>query len=648
VKRLLIMLVALLLLSVSVAPAEERILSFDSEIVVLQDGSQQVTETIRVRAEGEQIRQGIYRDFPTDYRDRLGNRYRVGFEVLGVKRDGQTENYFTQQQGNGVRTYMGRKGVILPPGNYQYQLSYRTDRQLGFFTGHDELYWNVTGNGWDFPIDRVSARVLLPEGIPSAGLQADGYTGPFGSQGQDYRASIDYTGEVSFATTRPLGPREGLTIVVTWPKGYVLEPTQSEQVAALLHDNHIWLIALAGLLVTLAYYLLAWARVGRDPEAGVIIPHYEPPKGFSPASTRYIRQMGYDHKAFTAALVNLAVKGLLQIREDDDGFSVERTGKPPLELAAGEKALLKGLFPQHMAGQGERKIYGPVATVKLEKKNHAKLQKALKLHKAALRRDYDKRFFLTNRGWLVPGLLLSLLAYGSALFSLAGGERLEIGAFMSVWLSGWSVGVVLLLRRVWAAWKGVRSGLGIFGALFISAFAMPFVAGELVGLFVLATQASPALPLLLMLALGLNFLFYQLLKAPTRAGRFLLDRVEGFRLYLDVAEKDELNLRHPPEKTPELFEAYLPFALALDVEQNWAERFAELFASLGREGEEGRPGWYHGQHWQHGNLGGFAGSLGSSLSSAVSSSSTAPGSASGSAGGGSSGGGGGGGGGGGW
>jgi len=150
------------------------------------------------------------------------------------------------------------------------------------------------------------------------------------------------------------------------------------------------------------------------------------------------------------------------------------------------------------------------------------------------------------------------------------------------------------------------------------------------------------------LALGLNYLFYQLLKAPTRAGRFLLDKLAGFRLYLEVAEKDELNLHHPPEKTPELFEAFLPFALALDVEQRWAERFAELFASLSQGDGEYRPGWYHGQHWQHGNLGAFTKTIGSSLSSAVSSSSTAPGSSSGSGGGGSSGGGGGGGGGGGW
>jgi len=646
-RRLLPLILIFLLLPISAALAEERILSFHSEIVVLPDGSQQVTETIRVRAEGQQIRQGIYRDFPTDYKDRIGNRYRVGFEVLGVQRDGQKENYFTQPQGNGVRIYMGRKGIFLPPGNYQYELTYRTDRQLGFFADHDELYWNVTGNSWDFPIDRVSARVLLPEGIPSDELQAEGYTGPFGSQGQDYRASIDYTGEVTFASTRPLGPREGLTIVVTWPKGYIQEPASSEQVMAVLHDNSVWLFALAGILVALAYFLLAWFKVGRDPEAGVVIPLYEPPKGFSPASSRFIRQMGYDHKTFTAALVNLAVKGHVKLREDDEGFTIERTGKPAVELAAGEKALLKGLFPHHMAGQGERQIYGPVASIKLEQKNHSRLQKAIKAHKASLQRDYEKRFFLTNRGWLIPGLALSLLAYGLALFSL-GGERLEIGAFLSVWLSGWSVGVVMLLRKAWAAWKGVRGGLEVFGALFISAFTIPFVAGEVIGLWVLTTQASPALPVLLLVALGLNYLFYQLLKAPTRAGRFLLDKLAGFRLYLEVAEKDELNLHHPPEKTPELFEVFLPFALALDVEQRWAERFAKLFASLSQGDGAYQPGWYHGQHWQHGNLGAFAETIGSSLSSAVSSSSTAPGSSSGSGGGGSSGGGGGGGGGGGW
>jgi uncharacterized membrane protein len=145
--------------------------------------------------------------------------------------------------------------------------------------------------------------------------------------------------------------------------------------------------------------------------------------------------------------------------------------------------------------------------------------------------------------------------------------------------------------------------------------------------------------------------FVYLMRAPTALGRQFLDKIEGFRLYLDVAEKDELALRHPPEKTPALFEAYLPYALALGVEQAWAEQFAEVFDRIkDSTGEAYQPSWYHGR-WRSGWFGGstrnFA-KMTSALNGAISSASTPPGSSSGSGGGGSSGGGGGGGGGGGW
>jgi uncharacterized membrane protein len=143
-------------------------------------------------------------------------------------------------------------------------------------------------------------------------------------------------------------------------------------------------------------------------------------------------------------------------------------------------------------------------------------------------------------------------------------------------------------------------------------------------------------------------MFYVWLKAPTRAGRKLLDKLEGFREYLDIAEQDEMNLKNPPDKTPQLFEAYLPFAMALDVEQHWAERFSGVFAHLADKGQAYQPVWYHGSHWHVTEPAGFAGIMGSAVSSAIASSSTAPGSSSGGGGGGFSGGGGGGGGGGGW
>ena len=108
VPQYLILSVSLFFLCSS-ALADERILSFHSEIHVRDDSSMEVVETIQVRAERKKINRGIYRDFPTDYKDRLGNKYRVGFEITGVKRDGRNENYHTKSLSNGVRIYFGHK-----------------------------------------------------------------------------------------------------------------------------------------------------------------------------------------------------------------------------------------------------------------------------------------------------------------------------------------------------------------------------------------------------------------------------------------------------------------------------------------------------------------------------------------------------------
>ena len=126
-----------------------------------------------------------------------------------------------------------------------------------------------------------------------------------------------------------------------------------------------------------------------------------------------------------------------------------------------------------------------------------------------------------------------------------------------------------------------------------------------------------------------------------------MDQIEGFRDYLGVAEEDRLNALNPPEKTPELFERFLPYAIALDVENKWANRFAGVLATAGVAAATST--WYatSNTNWG-GDAAGFASSLGSDLNSTISSASTAPSASDGSSGGGSSGGGGGGGGGSGW
>ena len=104
---------------------------------------------------------GIYRDFPTDYRDRYGQRVHVGFEVLSVSRDGGPTPWITQRLSNGVRVRIGDAHALVARGRHEYAITYRATRELGFFADHDELYWNVNGNGWLFDFERKSTPLCL-------------------------------------------------------------------------------------------------------------------------------------------------------------------------------------------------------------------------------------------------------------------------------------------------------------------------------------------------------------------------------------------------------------------------------------------------------------------------------------------------------
>jgi uncharacterized membrane protein len=141
-----------------------------------------------------------------------------------------------------------------------------------------------------------------------------------------------------------------------------------------------------------------------------------------------------------------------------------------------------------------------------------------------------------------------------------------------------------------------------------------------------------------------NVAFFHLLRAPTIVGRKVMDEIEGFRLYLSVAEAEWMNMPKAPEMSPDLFEAYLPYAVALGVEKPWSDAFQSHMARVMPGRDAYRPSWYRGS-WSSDSLGRATSGMVSSLSSSMT---AAMPSSSGSGGGGSSGGGGGGGGGGGW
>ncbi|MBT8052126.1 MAG: DUF2207 domain-containing protein, partial [Gammaproteobacteria bacterium] len=452
----------------SLACADERILDYRSDILVHEDGWLTVTETLRVRSEGREIRRGIYRDFPTRYRDRLGNHVNVEFQPLSVLRNGADEDWHTEDRTNGVRLYAGSSERMLQPGIHEYVLSYRSNRQLGFFDGHDELYFNAIGTGWVFPIDHAVVTVTLPFDLPPGQVEVGSYTGGYGAQGAYSKGAIVAERQVRFETTRPLAPQEGLTIVVSWPKGLIDAPSAQQKIRWFLGDNGAALVLLAGLLIVFFWYYLAWSRVGRDPKKGVIIPRYRPPKGLSPAACRYVLSMSMKREAFAAAIVSLAVKGMVEIEEEKKKkFTLRRRpGEATTPLSPGEQAALDALLPTANSH------------VEMENENHEVFQAAREALKAALKQEYRGRLFNLNGLYLLGPILTSVAAAVLAAFFQGG---------PAVWLT------------------------------------------------------------YLLLSVALHITFAVLMRAPTPAGRMVMDEIEGFRMYLGIAEADRLHHMRSPQ-----------------------------------------------------------------------------------------------------
>lgn len=555
--------------------AQERIVSYDSEIEVLADGALEIAEHITVVAEGQNIRRGIYRDFPTRYRDRLGNRVRVSLDVLSVERNGQPEPWFTESVANGVRINTGDDSFLNVPAQHTFTIRYRTTRQLGFFEAHDELYWNAIGTGWVFPIERGSVVVRLPEPVPQEQLGLEAYTGSEGTRGDAYIAEVPEPGVARYQLTEPLAPGQGFTTVLTFPKGVVAEPTGMDRLRWLLTDNLGVLVALAGLIGLLVFCMRRWRTVGRDPAPGVIIPRYTPPAGRTPAAARYLRRMGYDDRCFSSDALGLAVGGHLRIHQDDGA----KKGEWQLEQMSGDAADVppsqRALF-EHLFDDGS-----PILT--LDQSNGETLRTARSVHQQALDHELHGRYFRRN-GMSAFQAFLITAATGGVAFVVSGGNG------------------------------------------------VPFIMGVLV------------------VMVGLSILFARLFRAPTHEGRQLLDEIEGLRLYLGVAERDELAGMRGPDEPMQLdaarYEALLPFAVALEVEEAWTRKFTLAVGAAAAAAATAGMAWYVGRG-PFTDMGSFSRSLGSSLSSQIASASTPPGSSSGAGGGGSVGGGGGGGGGGG-
>ncbi len=537
----------------SLLPADARsfVLSrFDVELHVLPGGALLVTETVSPRFEGAW--NGIERLIPIEYRTPQGFNYSLLLDRVSVTDEQGTPLTFESSRERHYRNFR-----IWIPGatdaTRTFVLKYLVRNGLKFFEDHDELYWNVTGDEWDVPIEQASVRIILPP--QTTGVRAQAFTGAYGAREQAATVTIAGSG-IEMTMTRPLGFREGLTAVVGWDTGFVTAPTALDRTRMALVSN--WPLGIPLLIFGLMYRL--WSTRGRDPRLRPIAVMYEPPDRLTPAEVGTLVDERPDTRDITATLVDLAVRGYLRITErkaehlfglwSSLDYLFHRI-KPQQEwaaLPAFERLLLEAVFKD---SEGDEVLLSA-----LENRFYQSLPG---IHDAVFnslqtRHYYGQRPDRVKQGYLAGGITLGIVL---------------------------TIGLLALADR----W-----GMAPLTAL---------AAGLLSGVIVVG--------------------FGRIMPARTQQGTKALEGVLGFEEFLTRVEADRFDRLI---KTPELFEKFLPYAMALGVEQNWARAFESIVMTA--------PAWYQGSDLAQFNTRGFTSRMGDMASRTGSTMTSAPRSSSGS------------------
>lgn len=338
------------------------------------------------------------------------------------------------------------------------------------------------------------------------------------------------------------------------------------------------------------------------------------------------------------------MRGLVRLDQAGKTLTLTATGKQPAggfqSLPAGERAIFSWVNEMGAAtidkAHGERVAkVGTEFTTSIEKENR-------------------NRFFRRNFGFVIAGLamtalvVVSILAFGGLSNDDTG---IMIGAGFIAFFGTMFIASILQLPQGGGVKTDIlaRAVMTLAFVAVLLSIAVNILQGVMhdspsQGLPMLrALVENYSFPLVLVAAFAsLNGLFVFLMRAPTALGRPVMDQLTGFRLYLETAEADRLNMQ-APELTAERFEALLPYAVALDVEKPWAHAFAAALRRAHPEDADPmrhyQPGWVSGgSGWSSGDFGGAVASTVGGVSGAFAG--AVPASSSGFGGGGGSGGGG--------
>ena len=553
------------------APSE-RIVSFAADLTVRGDTSIEVREEFVVHSEESYFKWGMIRHLPISSNERWDKRFGgewkddtgIRVKILYVTEDGKRVSY---EQGNGAgyaQLEIGKQDVPLARGDHTFVITYIAEGVPRSLADHDELYWNVLGHYFDLPVEEVTVRVHLPAGVPAEEIHPDAYVGGRGvsnprKPGTELTREEESPDTAGYRATN-LGPAQSLSVVVSWPKGFVTPP----KMGVFARDR--WLLAAP--VVFFLYYLIVWMSLGREPALGSVAVRYDPPEELSPAAVRYIRTTGSDARTLVAVIAQLAARQCIGMEVQDGKYKLTQLktdASVVTSLAPEEARVLEMLF------EDEKEII-------LHPNKGDELNKYSLAIQGQLQKRLDGVYFTRHVGYIAIGILASLTAAMWMALTAKGKDTSGL-LFLTWWFffCGTTLGAIVLTSIIPACKLALR-GMGgtrllLIGLGVLAAFGSVFV----MLLRMMVINVSPMYAVTLVALVGINLAWIPALKRMTARGRQAVAEIEGFRIFLEKVEQDRmqrLNTRgEPPSAAVEL----LPYAIALEVRQSWGDHLAEAF-----------------------------------------------------------------------
>jgi hypothetical protein len=553
----------------------ERIISFATDVTVREDTSIEVREEFVIHSEETFFKWGMIRHLPISSNERWDKRFAgewkddtgIRVKILEVTEDGKRISY---EHGNGAgygQLVIGKFNVPVPRGDHTFVIKYLAEGVPRLLGDHDELYWNVLGYYFDLPVQEASVRIHLPAEIPPEDIQTQAYVGSRGENtrlGRDADSESDEkSGDTPSYRATNLTPAQSLSVVAIWPKGFVTAP----KMGVLSRDR--WLLAAP--IALFLYYLIVWMKLGPEPALGSVPVRYDPPVGLSPAAVRYVRTPGSDARTLAAVIAQLAARGCLGIQMQDGAYKLTQLST--------DANLMKSLAPEE--ARVLEMLFDDRKAIILHPNNGDELNKYSLAIQGQLQKRLDGQFFTRHLGYIILGILASLVAAMSMAMT-ADGKDTSGALFLTWWFffCGLILGAILLTSIIPACKLALR-GMGgtrqlLIGLGVVAAFGFGFV----MVLKQMFQGISPAYTVMLVALVVINVGWAPALKRMTQRGRQAVAEIEGFRTFLQSVEQDRMQRLNTTQDAPQASKEFLPYAIALEVRESWGDRLAEaLFAT---------------------------------------------------------------------